>query len=375
MDSLLHAFDFLERPVSPAAAGVRVVFGEDRFLRGLVRKQLELGVGEEANVSRWEGRDAAWRDVVDELRTGSLFGTGPRLVMVTDADDFISANRVRLEQLVDGGINSGCLVLDVASFPGNTRLYQAVARTGTIIQCRPPQKPRGRSQVLDEARLRKWIADWAERRHRLRLGRGQDAELLDLVGPELGLLDQELAKLALFADPQNRIKDDVLREVAGGWRTRTTWELLDAALDGHAAHAIQQLGRLLDAGEAPQAVFGAVSWSLRRFALAAALIVEAELAGRKASLPGALEQAGIRKWPAGALGRAERHLRQIGRRRAEQLYRRILETDRALKGSHAAPARARWALEHLLLWLSTAAADASSEAPEAADLTTRGRGK
>ncbi len=205
---------------------------------------------------------------------------------------------------------------------------------------------------MDEGRLRKWIGQWAQRQHNIQLARGADEELLDLVGPELGLLDQELAKLALYTKENEKVSIEMVRNVVGGWRTKTTWELLDAALDGNAAEAISQLGRLLQAGEAPQAIFGAMAWSLRRFAAAAAAITEAEHVGRKISLSIALEQAGFKKWPQGALQKAERQLRQIGRERANQLYRRLLDLDLAMKGTHSPPERARWALEQLVLWLS-----------------------
>jgi DNA polymerase-3 subunit delta len=177
-----------------------------------------------------------------------------------------------------------------------------------------------------------------------------------LVGAELGLLDQELAKLALFCEQDDEVGVELVRQVVGGWRTKTTWELLDAVLDGHAAAAVGQLERLLQAGEAPQAIAGAVFWSLRRFADAAQAVLEAEDAGRKISLPAALQQAGFKNWPQGALQQAERQIRQIGRIRAGRLYGQLLALDLALKGSHSTPTRTRWALEQFIFSLSRAAA-------------------
>jgi DNA polymerase-3 subunit delta len=145
---------------------------------------------------------------------------------------------------------------------------------------------------------------------------------------------------------------ELVQQIVGGWRAQTTWELLDAALEGNAAAALIQLERLLQAGEAPQAIAGAVLWSLRRFANAALLVAEAEYDGRKITLPAALEHAGFKKWPQGAMQRSERQLRQIGRERAGRLYQQLLTLDLAMKGSHSTPPRARWALEQLILSLS-----------------------
>ena len=119
---------------------------------------------------------------------------------------------------------------------------------------------------------------------------------------------------------------------------------------------VQNIIRLLQAGEVPQMIAGAMLWSLRRFADAAQLVMEAERSGRKISLPMALEQAGFQKWPQGALQKAERQLRQLGRHRAGDLYQELLSLDLSLKGTHASPARSRWALEQFLMSLSKQAA-------------------
>ena len=55
------------------------------------------------------------------------------------------------------------------------------------------------------------------------------------------------------------------------------------------------------------------------------------------------------------MDKAERQIKQLGRHRAVALYRWLLETDLALKGTHSAPHRARFALEKLILRLSQAA--------------------
>ena len=365
MPDPIHAFDFLAdlRPSQPRS--FYVLFGDDRFLKCLTRQRLErdagglpaaagkaTAAGEEVGASHFDGAQAAWRDVIDELSTQSLFSRGPRVVIVDNADDFVSRHRGQLEELVAQPIGSGRLILDVVSFPSNLRLYKAVLEHGQLVECRAPQRARGKGSSLDEDRLCKWIVQWARSTHGIELAGGADRELVALTGTELGMIDQNLAKLALLVDADKKVDAKLVQTVVGGWRTQTTWDMMDAALEGNAGEALWQLSRLLHAGEAPQMIFGAVLWSLRRFADAATLVVEQEALGRKLSLPNALEQAGFKNWPAGAMPKAERHLRQLGRHRAIGLYHRLLETDLSLKGSHAAPDKARWAIEHLLLSLA-----------------------
>jgi DNA polymerase-3 subunit delta len=359
MTALVHAFDFLEQAGDLNPVSLCVAFGDDRFLKRLVvsRIRQRLAGSEDAEMSAtvYQGDKAQWRDIRDELQTRSLFHAGPRIVVVEDADEFVTQNRGHLEELAAAPRTPGCLLLDVLTFPGNTRLYKAALQSGLVVECRAPRQSRGRGNHVDEKRVCKWITTWARTRHNIDLARSADEELLDLVGPELGLLDQELATLALVANG-DKVTIQLVRDIVGGWRAKTTWELLDAALAGQAGAAIHQLARLLQAGEAPQAIFGAMAWSLRRFAAAAATIAEAERAGNKITLSRALEQVGFKNWPAGALGQAERQLRQIGRHRAGQLYTRLLQADLAMKGSHSTPERTRWVLENLLLWLSREAA-------------------
>ena len=146
----------------------------------------------------------------------------------------------------------------------------------------------------------------------------------------------------------------MVHDIVGGWRAKTIWELTDAALDGNASAALEQLDRMSQAGEHPLAMFGAMAAVLRRFATAARIYQCAEKQGRPVTLRNSLVEAGVPQWPA-ALDKAERQIKQLGRHRAIALYRWLLETDLALKGTHSAPHRARFALEKLILRLSQAA--------------------
>ncbi len=157
-----------------------------------------------------------------------------------------------------------------------------------------------------------------------------------LVEPELGLLDQELAKLALLAGADKKITPDLVQKYVGSWRAKTTWEMLDLALDGNVAEALRQIDRLLASGEVPIGLLGQISASLRRLAAATRLILRAEAAGRKVAVGPALQQAGVKPF---VVQKAERQLRRLGRQRGSQLYRWLLETDLDLKGDSPMPPR------------------------------------
>jgi DNA polymerase-3 subunit delta len=237
----------------------------------------------------------------------------------------------------------------------NTRLYKAVDQSGLQIDCRPPQKG-GKSRDIDEAAIKKWIIAWARSQHGLTLSADAAQQLLDLAGPVFGVLDQNLAKLALLIPAGTKATAEQVQEIVGGWRSKSVWELVDAAAAGETAEALTQLDRLLHAGEHPLALVGSLSWSLRRYAAATRIFQQAERTGRKIALREALSQAGFRDWPIGTLAAAEKRLMQLGRQRAGQLYRWLLELDLSLKGTHSQEDRARWALEQLVLRMAKGAA-------------------
>jgi DNA polymerase-3 subunit delta len=344
MSKPLHAIDFLgPAGAKTAVPAVVAVFGDEPFLVRLVLAALKdrvLGSGDaDFSLSTFDGDSADWRSVADELSTMAMFGGGRRLVVVEDADDFVSRNRPQLEDYVAAPRATGALVLAVKTWSSTTRLAKAVAEGGLAIECKAPS----------EARLVKWLITRAKEAHRGTLEPAAAETLIELVGPQLGLLDQQLARLAVSVGAGEPITADLVSDTVGGWRTKTAWEMLDAAASGDAPAALEQLDRLITSGDQPIALLAQMASTLRRFATATRLVEQAERAGRRASLRPALEQAGFKSF---VLNKAESQLRQLGRHRAGQLYNWLLEADLALKGTSSSPPKARLVLEKLIARMS-----------------------
>ncbi|MEN6459286.1 MAG: DNA polymerase III subunit delta [Thermoguttaceae bacterium] len=337
----IAALDYLAKPEKFPPRLVCGVFGDELFLR----RQVVLGLREavlggsdaEFSLTSFEGRGATLSDVLDELSTVAMFGGGRRLTIVEEADPFVSRYRAELEDYVARPRSTGVLVLDLDSLPSNTRLYKSLGVDGLLIDCNAPTP----------ARLTKWLADWVKQHHNAQLSPAAADLLVETIGAELGLLEQELAKLALLAGDDRKITPEMVGQSVGGWRAKTTWEMLDAALDGRVQEAMLQLDRLLASGEQPVGLLGQISASLRRFAAATRLILQAEATHRRPNLRNSLEQAGIKPF---VLSKAEKQLVKLGRRRGAELYRWLLQTDLDLKGESTMPARL--VLEKLILRLA-----------------------
>src|SRR5881227_3515940 len=153
MDSLT----FLERPPKGKPQPLYVLHGDEDFLKRRVLDALKswiLGAdGDDFGVSAHAGDKAAYAAVVDELQTVPFFGER-RLVVVENADPFVTRYRAALEKLVGDLPATGSLVLDVKTWPSNTRLAKLVDSKATLV-CKAPEAKK----------LPAWCAQWAASQH------------------------------------------------------------------------------------------------------------------------------------------------------------------------------------------------------------------
>ena len=105
--------------------------------------------------------------------------------------------------------------------------------------------------------------------------------LRELAGEDLGLLEQELAKLAAYVGSRSTIEADDVRTLVGGWRTETTWAIAGAVRRGRSGEALDLLDKLLNAGESPHKITAGLTFVFRRLAQA----VERCAKGRRSTRP------------------------------------------------------------------------------------------
>jgi DNA polymerase-3 subunit delta len=317
MDSLA----FLQKPHT-APQPVYVLHGDEDFLKRQVLATLQTVVlGDEPSplgLSRFAGDTATWATVHDELHT-LPFLSPRRLIVIDNADPFVTRHRAALEKYMAQPAALGVLALDVKTWPANTRLAKLV----------PPAATLG-CKALETQRLPPWCVTWAETRYGKTLAAGAARLLVELIGQDMGQLDQELAKLASYVGTAKTIEAKAVDQLVGRSRTENTWKIFDAIGTGRTGEALAILGRLFDQGDEPMKVLGAFSLQLRRLAQAA------HLSARGASLSRALEQVGV---PPFAIKGCEQQLRHLGRERADRLYDWLVETNLGLRGGSQLPPR------------------------------------
>ncbi|MEO6435182.1 MAG: DNA polymerase III subunit delta [Tepidisphaeraceae bacterium] len=242
----------MAQPVqAPAAAPVYALVGDDSFLQLQEMARIAQTIGGDAQRSDYDGESAQLADVLDDLRSYSMFGGGGKLVIIRNADAFVIRFREPLEDYVAEPSDSGTLVLRLSSLPGNQRIHKLIAKQGRIIPCEPPK----------EVALAKWAMDHAKQAHGVMLAPDAAKLLAELVGSDLGRLDTEIAKLAIQADggaDGGKITADTVADNVTFTREREMWDLTNALAVGDATEALRRWRQLIQAD--PSSEFRAVTW-------------------------------------------------------------------------------------------------------------------
>ncbi len=332
----MDALAFLDKVAKAKPQPVYVLAGDEAFLKRQVLDALETLLLDDADpayaLTSVAGDTAEWSAIRSELAT-LPFLSPRRVVVIEAADTFVTDHRPQLERYVADPAKSGVLVLDVKSWPANTRLAKAVPSDATI-QC-VAVKPQSSQQLVP------WCIKRASSRHGKKLDADAAGWLVELVGPELGLLDQELGKLAAYVGDRPAIARADVDAMVGRSRAAETFKIFDAIGRNNPAEALTILGRLLDAGEEPLKILGAFSWQLQRLAKVGRLVRQ----GR--SPAAAFGEVGV---PPFARAGMEQLVRHLGQARLAKLFDWLVETDLAMKSTDDLPKNVL--LERLLVRLA-----------------------
>ena len=205
---------------------------------------------------------AAIDEVLDELRT-LPFLTDRRVVVVQEADEFITRHRSLLETYFDAPCTSGVLVLIAGSFPSNTRLAKKLKKVGELVAITPPkpwQLPAHITQYVKETFGKALAKDAAQ-------------HLVDLTGNDVTRLYSEVEKLAVFVDIKNSITVQDIEALVGHNRIFGVFEVIDAMVAGQTGLALSRLRNMFaEDKNAQYTTVGAFAFHFRKMFNAKALL-------------------------------------------------------------------------------------------------------
>ncbi|MEM1213126.1 MAG: DNA polymerase III subunit delta [Planctomycetota bacterium] len=248
---------------------------EEAIKRGYVKElkgALEAEHGE-LDTHQFDGKTVELSSVMDELRGYSLMA-GYKLVVVDEADAFVKAHRAALERYCEGPVDHATLVLRAGAW-NRGNLDKAIAKVGAIVKC----------EAVRPAEAAAWAIERAKKEHGAELDRRAAGLLVERMGVDLGMLDTEVAKLALMAPGSEGagggggktvITLDLVREVVGQGSEEKAWvvqaEVLKGLSNGDASGALGTVKELVELSGQPAILVGyAVADLMRKLAVGVAM--------------------------------------------------------------------------------------------------------
>ncbi|OHB60015.1 MAG: DNA polymerase III subunit delta [Planctomycetes bacterium RBG_13_46_10] len=270
-------------------------------------------------------------EVLDELRT-TPFLTDKRVVVVKNADEFISDNRPILEKYFDNPCNTGILILTVSGWQANTKLAKKLPKIGKLISVAEP-KPE---------QLPRLLVEYAKNTCDKKMSTDTAVLLVELVGDELTRLYGEIDKLAVFACDEKVITVNQVESLIGHSRIFGAFAVIDAIIAGRTSQAVARLRNMFaEEKNADYTVVGAFAFHFRRMFGAKAML-------EKGVKPGDVAKK-LRIWSnqEGFFSQ----LRNISLKQIGSVLRQLADIDFKIKTGQT---RAEVAIEQLVLSLSSA---------------------
>jgi DNA polymerase III subunit delta len=237
---------------------VYAVYGPDEFLRRqAIARIVRETLGKEPPpmaMTEVEGPKAMLAEVLDDLRT-LPFLADRRLLIVQDADAFITAHREALERYVAAPSATGVLVLVCDVMNRQWRLAKAILEVGSLVECKAPP-PRERSR---------WLTSRASQEYGKKLPPSAAEALLELVGTDMASLDGELAKLAIYVGDRDSIEAADVDDLVGFTRPENIFRMTDALAERNADACFRIWRQTLATDkEAAFRAIGGLAWAVRQ---------------------------------------------------------------------------------------------------------------
>lgn len=312
---------------------IYVIAGKEESLVGARRGQLidELLEPSQRATGLFdtESGSVTGSEVLDDLRT-LPFLTDKRVVLIRNADEFVTKNRPLLEKYFDNPCPTGRLILVVKSWNKSTKLAKKLPKIGKLISVAQPSRKE----------LPKYVMDYANDERGKKIAYATAQLLIELTGDDLTRLYSEIDKLSLYADADKAIAPKHIEALIGHNRLFNAFAVIDAVIAGNPGSAVERLRGMFEQDKSAEyTVVGAFAFHFRRMFNAKVLLDR--------GTPRRQIETSLRIWgdTNGFFAQLRhRSLNQIG-----QYLQQLGETDYEIKTGRA---KAKVAMEQLVLRLS-----------------------
>lgn len=308
----------LDPPRFTGEERIVAIHGKEPMLRRVADESLRRALADRHGALEsfpFEGRTAQLAEVLDELRGYSLMQSF-KLVIVDEADEFLTRHRDAITRYAEGPVDHAALLLRSEKW-NRGKLDKLIEKHGRVVKC----------DAVSEGDARKWLVERARTEHGVALPPAAAGALVDRMGVDLMQLDTELAKLALLAE-DGKVSTKLVEETVGKQSDEEVWAAQSAVLEtlatGDAAPALNMVDELVRlAGRDPVPVTYFVADIARKLALAHAM-------KRQGRSDFEITKA-LKVWPRERQQLFTRALGRLGADRARALQRGVLRLDARTK--------------------------------------------
>lgn len=284
------------------------------FVSRLLKTLLPPGM-EALNLDILSGHEVAGADVAARCRIVPAFSPR-RVIVLKEADRVRSEAWEAILAALEIASATTCLICIADRLDPRNPILQQIERRGKILRFTMPRS---------EEERRRWCQQWMRNRAQQQ-GKSLTPEaellLLNLQGPDLLRLGQEVDKLCLFVGEQPEINLEAVEALVGEGRVREVFELTRAVSRRDQEVALLCLRRLLERGEDPLGILGMLARQVRLLLRAKELLIQSRPPAEISRLLGV-----PRQFVSEILDGA----RTSSQPRLEQGLVRLLDLDRTLK--------------------------------------------
>ncbi|MDH7486069.1 MAG: DNA polymerase III subunit delta [Anaerolineae bacterium] len=318
---------------------ITLIHGDEEFLRAEALQGVKAALGPsemaDLNTTHLDGRKVTLGELRQTCDTVPFLSTR-RLVVVDSLLDRLAGEKGPTKAQ-DAYLQELIGYLD--QVPESTELVFVEAQTVShghplLRRIQELAQDRRARVMLCQRKRRDDLVNWIETRARARGGqitRDGTYELINTVGDNLRLLDQELQKLIAYTAGQRAIGREDVRLLVPEAAEANIFQMVDALGQGNGRRAIVLLHQLLDEGAAPLYL---LSMIVRQYRL---LLQVKELIAQGLRPSAIASELKLRDFVVEKMtGQARRYsLPQL-----EAIYERLLETDLAIKTGQMEPVMA-----------------------------------
>jgi len=302
-----------------------LILGKDAYLRDALRERV-IGASiepaaREWAVSRFSADEGEFASALTQARTVPMLARR-QVVIVTETESIEEMSEEKrggeAQNLADYFADPApftVLILEAKELDQRTKFAKMLLEQALVVAAELPEDPRER------ARAAALLAAQMARNQNSAIEDDAADELADLCNGDLAAMQSEIEKLATYVGAGRPIRRADVEALVVSEKKYSVWELADVLATRQRARAFHFLANVLQQGEAPPALIGAMAWMCRK-------LIEAQQLSPHTTSYQAAGRLGMRVATAEM---AIRNAKKIPRRQLVEALRALYDADSSLK--------------------------------------------